>query len=100
MSVLSRLRPYGPTAAFLFLIAYFAVSALTGERGLLGDRKRDAALAARTAELTRLQAERSELERRVRLLDDRALSADMLDERARILLGFADPRDYVIRLKP
>jgi len=28
------------------------------------------------------------------------LSVDHLEERARSLLGFADPRDYVIRLKP
>jgi cell division protein FtsB len=26
------------------------------------------------------------------------LSKDLLDERARALLGFADPRDYVIRI--
>ena len=34
--------------------------------------------------------------RLMNLLDD-SLSADLLDERARSLLGLADPRDYVIR---
>ena len=34
------------------------------------------------------------------LLRDTSLSADLLEERARSLLGFADPRDYVIRMKP
>jgi cell division protein FtsB len=37
---------------------------------------------------------------RARLLRDSSLSADLLEERARSLLGFADPRDYVIRMKP
>ena len=39
-------------------------------------------------------------EMRARLLRDTSLSADLLEERARSLLGFADPRDYVIRMKP
>ena len=30
---------------------------------------------------------------------DTSLSADLLEERARSLLGFADPRDYVIRME-
>jgi len=41
--------------------------------------------------------QRQELETRARLLKDESVSADLLDERARALLGFADPRDYVIR---
>jgi len=44
--------------------------------------------------------QRHDLEVRAQLLRDTSLSADLLEERARSLLGFADPRDYVIRLKP
>ena len=40
-----------------------------------------------------------DLEARAHLLRDGSLSADLLEERARSLLGFADPRDYVIRTK-
>ena len=47
-----------------------------------------------------MRAERQDLETRARLLRDTSLSADLLEERARSLLGFADPRDYVIRMKP
>ena len=57
-------------------------------------------LAARTLELQQLRAERVRLETRSRLLSDGDLSRDLLEERARAVLGFADPRDYVIRLKP
>ena len=59
--------------------------------------RREETLTSRTEELKRLTAERVALETQVRLLSDRSLSRDLLEERARILLGFADPRDYVIR---
>ena len=97
--MIARLRPYAPTAAFAFLIFYFAINALTGERGLLTDRRRDTTLAARNGEVQALRVQRLELESRVRLLDDGNLSRDLLEERARRVLGFVDPRDYVIRTR-
>ena len=71
--------------------------AFTGDRGLLERAERNAILAAKTQELAKLDIERQDLEREARLLRDDSLSADLLDERARSLLGLADPRDYVIR---
>ena len=98
--MLARLRPYLPTAALAFLIFYFAFHAFTGDQGLLSSGKRDETLVQKTKELAALQAQRRDLEARAKLLRDTSLSADLLEERARSLLGFADPRDYVIRLKP
>ncbi len=98
--MLARLRTYLPTAALAFLIFYFAFHAFTGDQGLLSSDQRDATLIAKTRELAALQAKRQDLEARARLLRDTSLSADLLEERARSLLGFADPRDYVIRTKP
>jgi len=95
--VLSRLSTYIPTAILAVLIFYFGFNALTGQRGLLTQRQREATLAEDEAELKRLQAERASLELRARLLSDQSLSRDLLEERAHVLLGFADPRDYVIR---
>ena len=92
-----RLRPFIPSALIAVLIAYFGIHALTGERGLLTSGQREQTLAARTAELKQIRAERMDLEARARLLRDSSLSADLLEERARSLLGFADPDDYVIR---
>ncbi len=93
----ARLRPYVPIAILAALIFYFGFQALTGDRGILAWTNRDETLAARTAELKRLQAERADLEVRARLLRDGSLSKDLLEERARSLLGLSDPRDYVIR---
>lgn len=98
--MLARLRSYLPTAALTFLIIYFGFHAFTGERGLLSSTQRDAALAAKSQELAELRAQRQDLETRARLLRDTSLSADLLEERARSLLGFAHPNDYVIRVKP
>ena len=98
--MLSRLTTYIPTAVLAVLIFYFAFNALTGDRGLLTQRQREATLADDEAELKRLRAERAELEVRARLLSDASLSKDLLEERAHVLLGFADPRDYVIRTPP
>lgn len=98
--MLDRIRAYLPTAALAFLIFYFGVHAFTGEGGLLRSGQRDATLVAKTRELVQLRAKRQDLEARAHLLRDASLSADLLEERARSLLGFADPRDYVIRLNP
>jgi len=97
--VLAFLRPYLSTAALALLIFYFGYHAFTGEGGLLQSDKRDATLTAKAAELKAVTAQRHDLEVRAQLLRDTSLSADLLEERARSLLGFADPRDYVIRME-
>ncbi|MCR5875658.1 septum formation initiator family protein [Phenylobacterium sp. J426] len=96
----ARLRPYLSTAALALLIFYFGFHAFTGEGGLLRSNQRDATLLAKQRELAAVTDQRRDLEIRAQLLRDQSLSADLLEERARSLLGFADPRDYVIRMKP
>ncbi len=96
--MLSRLSPYVPTAVLAGLIFYFGFHALTGERGLLSARQRAAAVAEKREELRTLVAERNELESRAHYLRASSLSADLIEERAHVILGFVDPRDYVIRV--
>ena len=98
--MLQTLRTYWTTAVLGLLILYFGIHALTGDRGILSTGERDQALLERQAELAALTQRRTELETRARLLRDESISADLLDERARALLGVADPRDYVIRVGP
>ena len=95
--VFARLRPYLPTALLALLIFYFGVNALTGERGLLHGQRREATLPEQVRKLKALRAEREELQTEVRLVSDDNLSRDLLEEKARTMLGFADPSDYVIR---
>lgn len=93
-----QMKPYLTSAFLLFLIVYLGVQALTGQRGLLSGGERDALLSKRADQLARLTEQRRDLEVRVRYLRTESLSKDLLEERARAVLGFADPRDYVVRL--
>ncbi|HEY4775757.1 MAG TPA: septum formation initiator family protein, partial [Xanthobacteraceae bacterium] len=43
-----------------------------------------------------LKQERAEWQHRVNLLKSESIDPDMLDERARALLNYVDPRDVVI----
>ena len=93
-----RMKPYLPSAMLLLLIVYLGVQALTGERGLLSGGERDAMLLRREAQLAGILEQRRDLEIRVRYLRTDSLSRDLLEERARAVIGFADPRDYVIHV--
>ena len=93
-----RMKPYVPSCVLLLLIAYLGVQALTGERGLLGGGEREAMLLRREAQLAGILEQRRDLELRAQYLRTDSLSRDLLEERARAVLGFADPRDYVIRV--
>ncbi|WP_374990175.1 septum formation initiator family protein [Brevundimonas sp.] len=92
------MKPYFPSAMLLLLIAYLGVQALTGERGLLSGGERDAMMLRREAQLAGILEQRRDLEIRAQYLRTDSLSRDLLEERARAVLGFADPRDYVIRV--
>ena len=93
-----RMKPYSLSAFLFLLFAYLGVQALTGERGLLSGSSRDALMGQRENQLAHLTEQRRDLETRVRYLRTDSLSKDLLEERARAVLGFSDPRDYVIRV--
>ena len=81
------------------LIGYFGVNAYTGNHGLRAKQDLDQQIAQLTVELTALKVERMGWERRVSLLKSDNLDPDMLDERARVLLNYADPRELTLRVK-
>ena len=98
-----RLRAFfGALALYIIaalLIGYFGANAYSGNYGLTARATLEQQVAALSAELTEAKAERERWERRVALLKSDGLDPDMLDERARALLGFADPRDVVLLRK-
>jgi cell division protein FtsB len=98
-ALIVRLRPFLPVLVLTLLIVYFGFQALTGDRGLLSLSQRNELLAAKRGELAKLEAQRKDLEARAHLMRDGSVSRDLVEERARYLLGFSDPRDYVIRTK-
>ncbi|HEY5306565.1 MAG TPA: septum formation initiator family protein [Pseudolabrys sp.] len=95
-AILTALGLYIFAAAF---IGYFAVNAFTGNHGLRAQADLDQQLASMQGELKHLKAERALWDRRVALLRSDRIDPDMLDERARALLGLADPRDLTLLLR-
>jgi cell division protein FtsB len=96
-SILTALGLY--LGAVLF-IGYFGVNAYTGNRGLKAKQDLDAQIAELSTELGTLRDERAMWERRIALLRSNSLDPDMLDERARVLLGYVNPRDVVMVVEP
>ena len=80
------------------LIGYFGVNAYTGNHGLRARQDLDREIAQLTDELARLKAERTAWQRKVSLLKPESIDRDMLDERARALLQYTDPRDLILQL--
>ncbi len=94
-AILTALGLY--TFAALF-IGYFGVNAFTGNHGLRAQADLDQQMATMQGELRNLKAEHALWERRVALLRSDRIDPDMLDERARALLGLGDPRDLTLLL--
>ena len=92
-AILTALGLYIFAALF---VGYFAVNAFTGNHGLRAQADLDQQMAAMQSELTHLKAERALWDRRVALLRSDRIDPDVLDERARALLGLADPRDLTL----
>jgi cell division protein FtsB len=105
MVIRPRLRSFftalGLYVLAALLIGYFAVNAYTGDHGLRAREGFDRQIAALTSDLAQATAERDMWERRVKLLKPESVDPDMLDERARSLLDYVDPRDLIlIQKKP
>jgi cell division protein FtsB len=86
-------------AVAALVIGYFGVNAYTGNHGLRAKQDLDQQITQLSVELSGLKAERAVWDRRIALLKSDSIDPDMLDERARALLDYVDPRDLVLQLK-
>lgn len=77
-------------------VAYFMFHAQHGSRGLEARGTLQEALREAEAELSGLVAERKAWEQRLTLVRDEAVDRDLLDERARRMLGRVHPNDVVV----
>lgn len=84
----------GPLMASL-LMAYFVFHAVEGDRGLRAWQRLDVEIADAGAVLAVVAAERRALEDRVVRLHPGSLDTDLLEERARLVLGYV-PADSVV----
>ena len=89
-------RTYLPVAIFTATALYFIFHLVTGERGLLAYMAIQRELNDANEILADLEVEKAELERDVALLYDTPIDLDMLEERARIELGFVRQDEMII----
>lgn len=103
MSVIYEVRRRARHAALplacALAIGYFSFHAVQGERGLVAWLRYSHEIAETKAELAAARSERLAIGRRVMLLRPEGLDRDLLDERARIVLGLARA-DEVVFLDP
>ena len=95
----SFLTALGLYVGAALLIGYFGVNAYTGNHGLRAKQDLDHQFAELSDELAKLKQDRGEWQRRVALLKAESIDPDMLDERARAMLGYLDPHEITLMLK-
>jgi cell division protein FtsB len=81
-------------------IGYFAYHAVQGERGLIAWWEIRAELAYAQSILEGYQADRRKIEHRARLLESNTLDGDMLEERARVVLGLGYAGEIIVLTPP
>jgi cell division protein FtsB len=100
MSILVEIRKRGRYAILPVVCAlgttYFGYHMIHGEYGFLAYMRLNKEIQTLTAEREQAIAQRKAAEHRVALLRPGTLDRDMLDERARETLGYADAPDLVI----
>ena len=88
-------KALGP-ALFLVTLVYFGYHSVEGDHGLLSLRGLNAEMAELEQKAAGVQAEKAALEGKVANLRRDNLDLDLLDERARAVLGFHEPNEVVI----
>ena len=78
------------------LIAYFGYHAVQGDRGLIAWWNLRHGLEKADYELAAVTAQKKTLEHRVTLLRPESLDRDMLEERARAMLGVVHKDDLIV----
>ncbi len=94
------LLPLALYTASAGVVGYFVHHAHTGNRGLAAKRALKIQVYETNRELEAIRAERGEWERRIALLRSDQIDRDLLEERARTLLGRVHRNDLVIITGP
>ncbi len=91
----TSVRPFIMVALFVYLIFH----ALNGNHGIYAYLQERNKLHIQTVQLHELQQETAQLAQQITNLSDDSLDLDLLEERARIVLGYAK-KDEIIYIYP
>jgi len=89
-----------PGALVLVALVYFGYHSLEGDHGLFKLQAVEAQMVELEAKAALLGDQRADLDRKVASLRKDNLDLDLLDERARAVLGFQEPGEIVIYTDP
>jgi cell division protein FtsB len=81
----------------LLMLLYFIFHSIYGSRGVIAYFKLQAELENAHSKLNTLRVERLEIENKAKLLRPESLDKDMLDEKARNVLGVVSPNEQVFK---
>ena len=84
------------TLAFFAIFAYFSYHLIHGDSGYFANKGLQKKLVTAEQKLAQKKTDREKLENRVKRLRPDSLDLDMLDERARVTLGFMKPQERVL----
>lgn len=84
------------TMAFFAIFVYFGYHLIHGDSGYFANKGLQKKLAVAEQKLAQKKSDREKLENRVKRLRPDSLDLDMLDERARVTLGFMKPQERVL----
>ena len=82
------------------VVVYFAYHAVQGDRGLLALGKLRGEVNTLQAQVLDVRNERFELQNKAHMLRPETLDPDLLEERARVLLGFGKPDEWIVIIHP
>ena len=91
-----RIRKFLLTLSGVGLICYFCYHMISGDRGILAYFKLNSEITALQAELDAVRAERINLEHKANLLKSSSLDLDLLEERAKEVLGYAKSQEILL----
>ncbi|MDR0695201.1 MAG: septum formation initiator family protein [Holosporales bacterium] len=94
-----RLQKAAVAAIVTAGLAYFTVHALSGKNGLISYVRLKKKYDSEVVELAERAAELEGLKRRTKMLSSGRVDLDLLEERCRIVLGYVDEQDVVIKEK-
>ena len=96
IEIQNRLRKSGVLIIFVILFFYFSFYTINGERGLRRYLHLQQELSYAEKIEEKYSKKKVELEAKVRLLSSDSLDLDMLDERTRVILNYANSDEFVI----
>ena len=81
---------------YFAVIGYFTYHTIQGNHGILAKKVLDQRLNEANVRLTNLKDVNNQLEKKVQLLKPESICPDLLEQQAKEMLGYSNPREIII----